>query len=293
MEKKLTEKGKHLLASICWREFSGIGSCYIHGLHRQWFELFHSLVTICPSNTFSLRNRMFFDACDGIFTNYNWTEQSLEWMKDYNGAQGRQADIYIGVDVFARGKVVGGMFETNKVNSISVCRFNDVKRLGLSGPWQCRTSCFCLICRRWKSFGSTISLPPSLRQAGCMRLMTTRVNSGGIKTSKVLVPDRNAHINYWLEKQQKKNVSAYCLVEIDVFFFLPVGSGLFSQTTFMSIGQPHLYPSSHPSARALGRLSTGEDRYWWGLSHRHSLQKCLDWNAVARLCWQNKLNWIN
>ena len=66
---------------------------------------------------------MFFDACDGIFTNYNWTEQSLEWMKDYNGAQGRQADIYIGVDVFARGKVVGGMFETNKVNSMSVCRF--------------------------------------------------------------------------------------------------------------------------------------------------------------------------
>lgn len=61
---------------------------------------------------------MFFDACDGLFTNYNWTEQSLEWMNDYSGAQGRQADIYIGVDVFARGKVVGGMFETNKVHTV-------------------------------------------------------------------------------------------------------------------------------------------------------------------------------
>ncbi|XP_016384964.1 LOW QUALITY PROTEIN: cytosolic endo-beta-N-acetylglucosaminidase-like [Sinocyclocheilus rhinocerous] len=60
-------------------------------------------------------NRMFFDTCDGIFTNYNWTEQSLEWMKSYSAAQGRFADIYVGVDVFARGKVVGGKFETNKV----------------------------------------------------------------------------------------------------------------------------------------------------------------------------------
>lgn len=59
--------------------------------------------------------RVFFSACDGFFTNYNWTEQNLESMRDYSEAQGRQADIYVGVDVFARGKVVGGMFETNKV----------------------------------------------------------------------------------------------------------------------------------------------------------------------------------
>lgn len=58
---------------------------------------------------------MFFDSCDGFFTNYNWTEQSLESMKDYSGVQGRQADVYVGVDVFARGEVVGGMLETNKV----------------------------------------------------------------------------------------------------------------------------------------------------------------------------------
>lgn len=69
-------------------------------------------------------NRIFFDACDGFFTNYNWTEQSLEWMRDYSGIQGRYADIYVGVDVFARGKVVGGMFETNKVLILKqVCLF--------------------------------------------------------------------------------------------------------------------------------------------------------------------------
>lgn len=65
-------------------------------------------------------NRMFFDACDGIFTNYNWTEQSLEWMNSYSGAQDRLADIYVGVDVFARGKVIGGKFETN--NALKLIR---------------------------------------------------------------------------------------------------------------------------------------------------------------------------
>uniref|UniRef100_A0A3P9HP78 Cytosolic endo-beta-N-acetylglucosaminidase n=1 Tax=Oryzias latipes TaxID=8090 RepID=A0A3P9HP78_ORYLA len=65
-------------------------------------------------NELNQSNRMFFDSCDGFFTNYNWTEQSLESMKDYSGVQGRQADVYVGVDVFARGEVVGGMLETNK-----------------------------------------------------------------------------------------------------------------------------------------------------------------------------------
>ncbi|KAM7372584.1 hypothetical protein PAMP_009742 [Pampus punctatissimus] len=69
-------------------------------------------------NELNQSNRMFFDVCDGFFTNYNWTEQNLEWMKEYSGIQGRQADVYIGVDVFARGQVVGGMFETNKALEI-------------------------------------------------------------------------------------------------------------------------------------------------------------------------------
>lgn len=77
---------------------------------------------------------MFFDACDGFFTNYNWTEQSLEVMKDYSAVKSRQADVYIGVDVFARGIVVGGMLETNKVctvdrgrvrNHILTCKRDD------------------------------------------------------------------------------------------------------------------------------------------------------------------------
>ncbi|XP_061606475.1 cytosolic endo-beta-N-acetylglucosaminidase isoform X2 [Phyllopteryx taeniolatus] len=69
-------------------------------------------------NELNQSNRVFFDACDGFFTNYNWTAQNLERMTDNNLPTGRQADIYVGVDVFARGKVVGGMFKTHKALEI-------------------------------------------------------------------------------------------------------------------------------------------------------------------------------
>lgn len=57
--------------------------------------------------------RVFFDSCDGFFTNYNWQEEHLERMRGQAGE--RQTDVYVGVDVFARGNVVGGRFDTNKV----------------------------------------------------------------------------------------------------------------------------------------------------------------------------------
>ncbi|KAG5279327.1 hypothetical protein AALO_G00076580 [Alosa alosa] len=69
-------------------------------------------------NELNDENRVFFEACDGFFTNYNWTEQSLEHMKTLSAVQNRQVDIFVGVDVFARGDVVGGKFETNKALSL-------------------------------------------------------------------------------------------------------------------------------------------------------------------------------
>lgn len=66
-----------------------------------------------PSPWPSPRPRVFFDSCDGIFTNYNWGEEHLVRMRGPAGE--RLADVYVGVDVFARGNVVGGRFDTNKV----------------------------------------------------------------------------------------------------------------------------------------------------------------------------------
>lgn len=56
---------------------------------------------------------MFFDACDGLFTNYNWKEEHLERTRALAGP--RQTDVYVGIDVFARGDVISGGFDTNKV----------------------------------------------------------------------------------------------------------------------------------------------------------------------------------
>lgn len=79
-----------------------------------WYDSVLKDGNLLWQNELNDNNRMFFDACDGFFTNYNWTEQSLEGMKSYAAAKGRFADIYVGVDVFARGKVIGGKYETNK-----------------------------------------------------------------------------------------------------------------------------------------------------------------------------------
>ncbi|NWR25739.1 ENASE acetylglucosaminidase, partial [Emberiza fucata] len=64
------------------------------------------------SATVPLVPRMFFDACDGLFTNYNWKEEQLERSQRLAGP--RLNDVYVGVDVFARGDVIGGGFDTNK-----------------------------------------------------------------------------------------------------------------------------------------------------------------------------------
>lgn len=84
-------------------------------------------------NELNPSNRVFFSACDGIFTNYNWTEQSLERMKAYSAAQGRLADIFVGVDVFARGEVVGGKLETNK--ALEMIRKHDFSTAIFAPGW--------------------------------------------------------------------------------------------------------------------------------------------------------------
>ncbi|XP_043352506.1 cytosolic endo-beta-N-acetylglucosaminidase isoform X3 [Dermochelys coriacea] len=96
---------------------------FLHDLREQlrqdvpgglvlWYDSVLQSGELHWQNELNEKNRVFFDACDGLFTNYNWKEEHLERM----GAQAgeRLADIYVGIDVFARGEVVGGGFETDK-----------------------------------------------------------------------------------------------------------------------------------------------------------------------------------
>nr|XP_025970034.1 cytosolic endo-beta-N-acetylglucosaminidase [Dromaius novaehollandiae] len=67
-------------------------------------------------NELNEQNWEFFDACDGLFVNYNWKEEQLERSRSLAGQ--RLADVYFGIDVFARGDVLGGGFDSDKPLSL-------------------------------------------------------------------------------------------------------------------------------------------------------------------------------
>ncbi len=78
-------------------------------------------------------DRVFFDACDGIFLNYTWNAAKLA--SSVTAAGDRQYDVYVGVDVFGRNCFGGGGYNTNKVSQVILFTFSPSSRL-----W------FCLLC---------------------------------------------------------------------------------------------------------------------------------------------------
>uniref|UniRef100_A0A8C6IPX1 Cytosolic endo-beta-N-acetylglucosaminidase n=1 Tax=Melopsittacus undulatus TaxID=13146 RepID=A0A8C6IPX1_MELUD len=77
-----------------------------------WYDSILQNGTLKWQNELNEDNRVFFDACDGLFTNYNWKEEHLERTRSLAGP--RLTDVYVGIDVFARGDVISGGFDTNK-----------------------------------------------------------------------------------------------------------------------------------------------------------------------------------
>lgn len=60
--------------------------------------------------------RPYFDLCDGIFLNYNWTEAGLASSAAL--AKERNGEVYVGIDVFGRGCPGGGGYNSCKVYNI-------------------------------------------------------------------------------------------------------------------------------------------------------------------------------
>ena len=60
---------------------------------------------VAYSNGLSLANKPFFDACDGIFTNYWWRSAHLASSARLAG-DARRHDVYVGCDCFARGDLI-------------------------------------------------------------------------------------------------------------------------------------------------------------------------------------------
>ncbi|XP_065591381.1 cytosolic endo-beta-N-acetylglucosaminidase [Cyrtonyx montezumae] len=96
-----------------------------------WYDSILESGTLRWQNELNEQNRVFFDACDGLFVNYNWKEEHLERTRELAGQ--RHVDVYIGVDVFARGDVVGGGFDTNK--SLSLIRKHSLSAAIFAPGW--------------------------------------------------------------------------------------------------------------------------------------------------------------
>lgn len=74
-------------------------------------------------NELNASNKDFFEVSDGIFLNYNWTDETLQTSLKNAGV--RQLDLYVGVDVFGRGCFGGGGFNCNLA-------MEKIRHLGLS-----------------------------------------------------------------------------------------------------------------------------------------------------------------
>ncbi|XP_022782024.1 cytosolic endo-beta-N-acetylglucosaminidase-like [Stylophora pistillata] len=76
-----------------------------------WYDSVTYKGDLSWQNELNAKNRVFFDACDGIFLNYNWSEAHL--MRSAAAAgRARQTDVYVGVDVFGRGCYGGGGYNS-------------------------------------------------------------------------------------------------------------------------------------------------------------------------------------
>ncbi|KAL3876300.1 hypothetical protein ACJMK2_034164 [Sinanodonta woodiana] len=79
-----------------------------------WYDSVISSGELKWQDQLNEKNRMFFDACDGIFLNYCWNEEKLLNSKIFASAASRSYDVYVGIDVFGRGCLGGGGYNTIK-----------------------------------------------------------------------------------------------------------------------------------------------------------------------------------
>ncbi|XP_068632077.1 uncharacterized protein ENGase [Battus philenor] len=93
-------------------------------LHKELVEpvlLWYDSVTIDGhlnwQNCLNAKNRPFFDACDGIFTNYSWTESDVS--ASAAAAGDRLTDVYVGMDVWGRNFHGGGQFNTQEAVKVA------------------------------------------------------------------------------------------------------------------------------------------------------------------------------
>lgn len=70
-----------------------------------WYDSIVESGQLLWQNELNNKNKLFFDACDGILINYAWNDQSLIRSEEIvNGLPEAMSKIYFGIDVFGRGQ---------------------------------------------------------------------------------------------------------------------------------------------------------------------------------------------
>ncbi|KAJ2945817.1 hypothetical protein O0L34_g4721 [Tuta absoluta] len=82
-----------------------------------WYDSVTKDGQLIWQNALNEHNRPFFDACDGLFTNYSWVPSDVESSAVEAGS--RLRDVYIGIDVWGRNFYRGGKFNTQQAVKVA------------------------------------------------------------------------------------------------------------------------------------------------------------------------------
>ncbi|KAK0168238.1 hypothetical protein PV327_002062 [Microctonus hyperodae] len=84
-------------------------------------------------NELNDENKSFFENCDGIFLNYNWTDLTLENSKKLASRTERIRNVFVGLDVWGRGCPGGGGF--NSIEALQKIRKHDLSVAIFAPAW--------------------------------------------------------------------------------------------------------------------------------------------------------------
>ncbi|XP_052263181.1 cytosolic endo-beta-N-acetylglucosaminidase-like isoform X2 [Dreissena polymorpha] len=98
-----------------------------------WYDSVLNSGKLDWQNALNAGNQIFFDACDGIFLNYCWTEEHLLESKKNALECNRPFDVYVGIDVFGRGCPGGGGFNT--VETLTAARKHNLSAAIFAHSW--------------------------------------------------------------------------------------------------------------------------------------------------------------
>jgi mannosyl-glycoprotein endo-beta-N-acetylglucosaminidase len=98
-----------------------------------WYDSVIQTGELKWQNELNSLNECFFNVCDAIFINYTWKDENLKKCIDFSDKK-RLNNIYIGVDVFGRGCLGDGGFNTN-VALEKISEYNDLSCALFAPGW--------------------------------------------------------------------------------------------------------------------------------------------------------------